>query len=82
MSSYVTFVNKSAYPAVSVYYDGFPIDDMILKNASSEEYAVESGTVGFSVRENHNKEFLNLWLSLYPMRSYKLIIKNHRAYLK
>ena len=39
MSSYVTFVNKSAYPAVSVYYDGFPIDDMILKNASSEEYA-------------------------------------------
>lgn len=82
MSAYVTFVNKSVYPAVSVYSDGFLIDDLVLKNTPSREYAVESGTVGFSVRENRNKEFLDLWLSLYPMRSYKLIIKNHSAYLK
>ena len=82
MPSYVTFVNKSAYPAVSVYSDDLPIDDMILKNTSSKQYELESGTVGFSVRENRNKEFLNLWLSLYPMRCYKLIIKNNSAYLK
>lgn len=82
MPSYVSFVNRSGYPAVAVYDNDIPVASDILKNEKTREYEMNSGSVWLSVYENRNRKFLDLWLSLYPMHSYKLVIKNKTAYLK
>lgn len=78
----ICFINKTTYPVISVYKDEMILADEILNGAETKIYDIESGSVELNIKENHQKVFMYLWISLYPETEYELIIKNNVTYLK
>ncbi len=76
MVSYISFINNTSYPVISVYSDDNLITDTLLRNSESDKFPIKSGTVDLLLKENRNKPFQKLWVSLYPDSTYTLIIKN------
>ena len=79
MPSFITIINNTTYPIISVYNDDECICEGILKNAAGERVSVKSGTVRLKIRENREKIFEDLWLPLTRNDNYCLIIKNSKS---
>jgi len=77
--SFITIVNNTTYPVISVYDDDECICEGVLKNSVSEKITIKSGTVRLKIKENREKVFEDLWLSLTRNDNYCLIIKNSKS---
>lgn len=80
MSTYLSFINNTSYPLISVYLDDELITDMILKNCQSEKFRVLDGSHELEFFENRNKNFQSLYFSVLPEKNHTVVIKNDKSF--
>ena len=81
MASYIKFFNDTSHPVISVYEGDFLIADCILKNSSSDTIKINYGSLDLTFRDNREKVFLRLWVSLFDDTEHMLVVKNDKSFL-
>lgn len=76
MFSYISFFNNTDFPFISIYEDGENLTEILLRHTESKFYITDAGSISVVVCDNHNKPFLNLYISLYPNERYTMNINN------
>lgn len=70
MLSYISFINNTEYPFVSVYDDSRVLADCIQRRQKSRFFVEDAGSVTITVKDNRNNIFLDIYMSLYPNEFY------------
>ena len=81
VKSYITFINNTSFPVISVYSDNKLVVENILKNSSSEKITFDDGSIDLIIKDNREKTFQSLCISLCAQKEYVLIIKNRKSIL-
>lgn len=79
MFAYISFFNNTNYPYISVSKDGEPIGEELPGKELSRYYVADAGSVSVTVFDNKNIPFLDIYISLYPSKTYILEITDTSA---
>ncbi len=82
MISFVSFLNNTEFPYISVFEDDRIKTEMIFKNKQSKVFAVDSGSVSFDFFYNSPKPFLNIYIPLNPGKIYTIkVYETHAEFM-
>ena len=68
MQSVFAVKNASSKPCISVNIDDERVFTCILRNRASPSVFIDCGSIAVSVYDNHEKKFLDRWISVLPHR--------------
>ncbi len=74
MFSFVSFLNNTDFPYISVVEDERVLVEILPRREKSKFFAVDSGSLIFDFFSNSPKPFLNIYIPLYPGRIYTLSV--------
>lgn len=72
--SYISFVNNTGFPYISISEDERVIIDFLAEYKKSKFFPLNSGSISFDVFYNSPKPFLNIYTTFLPGRFYTVEI--------
>lgn len=74
MFSYISFLNNTNFPYISVMDEERLMVEVLPKEKTSKFFAVDSGSLIFYFFSDSPKPFLNIYIPLYPGKIYTVSV--------
>lgn len=81
MSSYISFLNNSSRPAVTVFLDETEVEALLLAHKKSPLHITDAGSHSVIITDSVLNTLFDLYIPLFPNTINTIIIEDSTAYL-